>query len=110
MLRTTFRPKIDEMTGGWGKLHNEWLHNVYSSKNIITVIRSRGMRWTGHVACMGEKRNAYRILVAKPERKRPPRRPRGKWEDNIEIDFRKTGWGDMDWITWLSIGINGGLL
>jgi hypothetical protein len=71
VLRITFGPKRDEETGGWRKLHNEELHNLYSSPSIIKIIKSRRMRWAVHVARMGEKRNAYRILVGKPEGKRP---------------------------------------
>jgi hypothetical protein len=71
VLRTIFGPKRDEVTGDWRKLHNEELHNFYSSPNIIKTIKSRRMRWSGQVARMGEKRNAYRILVVKPEGKRP---------------------------------------
>jgi hypothetical protein len=66
-LRRIFGPKRDEVTGGWGKLHNEELHNMYSSPNIIKMMKSRRIRWTGHVARMGEKRNVCRILVGKPE-------------------------------------------
>jgi hypothetical protein len=71
VLRRIFGSRRDEVTGDWRKLHNEELHNLYSSPNIITVIKSRRMRWAGHVARMGAKRNAYRILVGKPEGKRP---------------------------------------
>jgi hypothetical protein len=78
------------------KLHNEELHNLYSSPNIIRMIRSRTMRWAGHVARMGEKRNSYRMLVGKPEGKRPSGRPRHRWVDNIKIDLRETGWDGMD--------------
>jgi hypothetical protein len=67
VLRRIFGPKRDEVTGGWRKLHNEELHNVYSSPSKIRIIKSRRMRWAGHVARMGEKRNAYRILVGKPQ-------------------------------------------
>jgi hypothetical protein len=74
----------ERKTGGWRKLHNEKLHNLYSSPSIITMIKSRRMRWAGHVACMEEKRNAYRILVGKPEEERPLERPRCRWEDNIK--------------------------
>jgi hypothetical protein len=74
------------VTGGWRKLHNEELHNLYSSP--IRMIKLRKMRWAGHVARMGEKRNAYRILVGNPEGKRPLRRPRRKWVDNIKMDLR----------------------
>jgi hypothetical protein len=67
VLRRIFGPKRDKIIGGWKKLHNEELHNLYSSPNIIRMIKSRGMRWTGHMARMGEKWNAYRVLVGKPE-------------------------------------------
>jgi hypothetical protein len=76
VLRRIFGPKRDEVTGGWRKLHNEELHNLYSSLSIIRMIKSRRMRWARHVACMGEKGNACRILVGKSEGKRPPGRPR----------------------------------
>jgi hypothetical protein len=91
-----FGPKRDEVVGDWSKLHNEELHNLYCSPSIIRIIKSRRMRWAGHVACMGEKRNAYRILVTKPEGKRPLGRPRRGWEDNIKVDLREIGWGGMD--------------
>jgi hypothetical protein len=84
--------------GGWRKLHNEELHNLYCSPSIIRMIKSRRMRLAGHVARMGLKRNAYRILVGKPEGKRPLGRPRRRWEDNIRMDHREIGWGDTDWI------------
>jgi hypothetical protein len=80
------------LTGGWRKLHNEELHNLYSSPSIIGIIKSRRMRWAGHVARMGEKRNAYRILVGKPEGKRPLGIPERRWVDNIKMDLRKIGW------------------
>jgi hypothetical protein len=78
-------PKKDEVTRCWRKLHNEELHNLYSSPSIIRMIKSRRMRWTEHVARMGEKRNAYRILVGKPEEKRPLGRPRHRWMDNVKM-------------------------
>jgi hypothetical protein len=74
--------------GGWRRLHNEELHNLYSSPSVIRMIKSRRMKWTGHIACMGEKRNACRILVGKPEGKRPLGRHRHRWEDYIEMDLR----------------------
>jgi hypothetical protein len=98
VLRRIFGPKRDEVTGGWRKLHNEELHKLYSSPNIIIMIKSRRMRWAGHVARMGKKRNEYRILVRKLERKKPRGRPRCRWVDNIEMDLREVGWGRMDWI------------
>jgi hypothetical protein len=86
------------VTGYWRKLHNEELHNLYSSPNIIRMIKSKRMRWVGHVARMRETRNAYRILVGKPEGTRPLTRPRHRWVDNIKIDLREIGWDGMDWI------------
>jgi hypothetical protein len=80
------------------KLHNEELHNLYSSPSIIRIIKSRRMRWAGHVARMGEKRNAHRILVGKPEGKRPLGRPRCRWVDNVKMDRREIGWDGVDWI------------
>jgi hypothetical protein len=88
VLRRIFGPKRDEVTGDWRKLHNEELHNLYSSPNIIRMIETRSMRWTGHVARMGETRNACRILVGKPEGKRPLGRLRCRWVDNIKMDLR----------------------
>jgi hypothetical protein len=79
-------------------LHNEELHDLYSSPSIIRIIKSRRMRLAGHVAQMGEKRNAYRLLVGKPEGKRPLGRPRRRWLDNIRMDLGEVGWGDVDWI------------
>jgi hypothetical protein len=90
-LRRIFRLKRDEVTGGWRKLRNEELHSLYSSPSIIRMIKSRRMRWAGDVARMGEKRNAYRILVGKLEGKRPQRRPRRRWVDNIKMDLREIG-------------------
>jgi hypothetical protein len=91
VLRRIFGPKRDEVTGDWRKLHNEELQNFYSSPNIIRMIKSRRMRWAGHVARMEEKRNAYKIFMGKPERKRPLGRPRSRWVDNIKIDLREIG-------------------
>jgi hypothetical protein len=87
VLRRIFGSKRDEVTGDWRKLHNEGLHNLVSSSNIIRLIKSWSMRWAGHAARMGEKRNAYRILVGKREGKRPLGRPRRKWVDNIKMDL-----------------------
>jgi hypothetical protein len=98
VLRRIFGPKRDEVKGGWRKLHKEELHNLYFSPNIITTIKSRTMKWTGHVAGMGEKRDAYWILVGKPEGKRPQERPRRRWVDNIKIQLTEIGWGGVDWI------------
>jgi hypothetical protein len=84
------------MTGGWRKLHNVVLHNLYSSPSIIRIIKSRMMRWAERVAEMG--RSAYRILVGKPEGNRPLRIPRRRWVENIKMDLREIGWDGMDWI------------
>jgi hypothetical protein len=90
VLRRIFGPKRDEVTGEWRRLHND---DLYSSPNVIRVIKSRIMRWVGHVARMGEKRGAYRILVGRPEGRRPLGRPRCRWEDNIKMDLQDVGWG-----------------
>jgi hypothetical protein len=79
------------VTGGWRKLHNGELHNLYSSPSIIRMIKSRRMRWAGHVTRIGEKRNAYRIFVGKPKEKRPLGIPRRRWVDNIKMDLREIG-------------------
>jgi hypothetical protein len=98
VLRRIFGPKRDEVTGGWRKLHNREFHNLYSLPCIIRMIKSRRVRWTRHVARMGEKTNAYRLLVGKPEERKPLGRPRRRWVDNIKMDLREIGWGGMDWI------------
>jgi hypothetical protein len=87
VLRRIFGPKRDEVTGEWRKLHNEEVRDLYSSSSIIRIIKSRRMRWAGHVARMGEKTNAYRLLVGKPKEKRPLGRPRRRWVDNIRMDL-----------------------
>jgi hypothetical protein len=94
VLRRIFRPKRNEVTGEWRKLHNGKLHDFYSSSSIIKIRR----RWAGHVARMGEKRNAYRLLVGKPEGRRPLGRSIRRWLDNIRMDLVEVGWGDVDWI------------
>jgi hypothetical protein len=86
------------VTGEWRKLHNGELHNLYSSPDIIRQIKSRRMSWAGHVACMGEGRNLYRVLVGKPEGKSPLVRPKRRGEDGIKMDFREIGWGGVEWI------------
>jgi hypothetical protein len=96
ILRRIFRPKRDEVTGEWRKLHNEKLHILYSSPNIIKKIKSRRMRWAGNVARMREERNLYRVLMGKQEGKRPLGRPGRKWEDGIRMDLREIGWGSVD--------------
>jgi hypothetical protein len=98
VLRRIFGPKRNEVTGEWRKLHNEELRDLYSSPSIIRIIESRRMRWAGHVARMGEKSNAYRLLVGKPEGKRPLGRPRRRWVDNIRMDLAEVGCGYVDWI------------
>jgi hypothetical protein len=98
VLRRIFGLKRDEVTGEWRKLHNEELRDLYSSPSIIRIIKSLRMRWAGHVARVGEKTNVYRLLVGKPEGKRPLGRPRRRWVDNIRIDLGEVGWSDVDWI------------
>ena len=98
VLRRIFGPKRDEIRGEWRKLHKEELNDLYSSPNIVRVIKSRRMRWAGHVARMGEGRDVYRVLVGKPEGKRPLERPTRRWEDNIKMDLQEVGCGIMDWI------------
>ena len=91
VLRRVFGPKRDEVTGEWRKLYNEELRDLYSLPNIVRVVKSRRMRWAGHVARMGEGRGVYRVLVGKPEGKRLLGRPRRRWEDNIKMDLREVG-------------------
>jgi hypothetical protein len=96
-----FGPKRDEVTGEWRNLHNEELNDVYSSPNIVRVIKSRRIRWAGHVESMGERRCIYRIFVGKPEGKRPMGVPSRRWDDNIKMDLQKAGRARIDWI-WLA--------
>jgi hypothetical protein len=96
VLRRIFGPKRDGVTGGWRKLHNEELHNLYSLPIIIRIIKSMRMRSAGHVARMGEKRNVCRLLVEKPEGKRPLGRPRRRWIDNIKMDLLDIGLNAVD--------------
>ncbi|KAJ4443480.1 hypothetical protein ANN_05152 [Periplaneta americana] len=98
VLRKIFGAKRDEVTGEWRKLHNTELHALYSSPDIIRNIKSRRLRWAEHVAHMGESRNAYRMLVGRPEGKIPLGRPRRRWEDNIKMDLREVGYVDRGWI------------
>jgi hypothetical protein len=93
VLRRIFSPKRDEMTGGWRKLHNEELHDLYSSLGIVRVIKARRIRWAGHLARMGKVRGAYNILVWRLEGRRPLGRPRRRWEDNIKMDLGNRFWG-----------------
>jgi len=97
VLRRVFGPKKDEVTGEWRKLHNEELRDLYCLPNIVRVVKSRRMRWVGHVAHMGEERGVHRVLVGKPEGKRPLGRPRRRWEDNITMDLREVG-GGGNWL------------
>jgi hypothetical protein len=96
VLRRVFGPKRDEVTGEWRKLHKEELKDLHSQPNIVRVVKSRRMRWAGHVACMGEGRGVHRDLVGKPEGKRTVGRPRRSWEDKIKMDLQEVG-GGGDW-------------
>jgi hypothetical protein len=96
ILRRIFGSKKNEVTESWRKLHDEELHNLYSSQNIVKVVRLRRMTWVGYVVPMGETRSAFRILVGKPEGKRPLRRPMHKWEGNIKMDLREIMWMCVD--------------
>jgi hypothetical protein len=96
VLRGIFRQRRDEVTGEWRKIHNEELHDLYSSPSIIRIIKARSMRWAGHVARMGEKRKAYRLLVRKPEGRRPLGKSRRRWFDNSRMDLVEVGWSDVD--------------
>jgi len=97
-LRRILGPRRDEVTGEWRRLRNEELNDLYSSPLIVRVIKSRRMRWAGHVARTGEERGVYRVLVGKPEGKRPLGRPRHRWVDNTRMDLQEVGCGYMDWI------------
>jgi hypothetical protein len=96
MLRRIFAPKRDEVTLGWRKLHNEELHNLYSSPDIIRMIKEDGM--VRACSTYVEMRNAYKVLTGKPEGKTPLGRPRSRWENNIKIDVRELGWENVDWM------------
>jgi hypothetical protein len=97
VLRMIFGPKRDE-DGSWRKIHNDELHSLYSSPNIVRVIKSKRMRWVGHVARIGEGRGVYRVLVGRSEWKRPLGRPRRRWEDNIKMDLMEIGIDGASWI------------
>ena len=98
VLRRIFGTRGFEVTGEWRRLHNEELNDLYCSPNIVWVIKSRRMRWAGHVARIGEERGVYRVLVGKPEGKRTLGRSRRRWVDNIRMDLQEVGCGYMDWI------------
>jgi len=98
VLRRIFGPKRDEVTGEWKRLHNEELNDLYSSPNIVRVIKSKRMRWAGHAARMDEEREVYRVLVGKSEGKRPLGRPRLRWVGNIRMDLQEVRCRYMDWI------------
>ena len=98
VLRNIFVAKKEEITGEWRKLHNVELQELYSSPNIISRLKSRRLRWAGHVARMEQSRNVYRVLVGKPEGKRPIERPRRRWEDNIKMDLREVRYDPGKWI------------
>ena len=98
VLRRVFGPKRNEVTREWRKLHNEELSDMYSLPNIVRMVKSRRMRWVGHVACMGEGRGVHRVLVGRPEGKRPLGRPRCRWEDNIKMVLQEVGGDCGDWM------------
>jgi hypothetical protein len=95
VLRRIFGPKRDEVTSEWRKLHSGELHNLYSSQDIIRQIKSRRMRWAENVACLGEGRKVYSVLVGRPEGKRTLERLRFRWDDGIRMDLSQIGWGGV---------------
>jgi hypothetical protein len=107
--RSIFRPKRDELTGEWRKLYKVELNDLYCSPNIIRVSKSKRMRWEGRVARMAKRRVVYRVLIRKPEGKRPLGRPRRRWEGN-KLDLQEVGFGGMDGLIWLRTGTDGGHL
>ena len=98
VLMRIFGHRSEEVTGEWRRLHNEELKALYSSPNTVRVIKSRRMKWAGHLAHMGEERGVYRVLVGKPEGRSLLGRPRHRWVDNIRVDLQEVGCGYMDWI------------
>jgi len=96
LLRRIFVPKRGEVIGKWRKLHNEEINDLYRSPNIVQVIKSRRVRWAGHVACMRERKGVYKVLVGKPEGQRPLRRPRHRRQDNIKTDLQAVGCRGMN--------------
>jgi hypothetical protein len=97
VLRRIFGPNGEEVTGGWRKLHNEELHNLQSSANIIRIITPRRIRWIGHIASRGEI-ISLKVLVGKPKGRRPLGKPTYKYEDNIKMNLKEIGWVDVSWI------------
>jgi hypothetical protein len=110
VLNRIFGPKREEVTWEWRRLHNKELYALHSSPNIIRVIKSRTVTWTGHVARMWQRRGAYRVLLRKPGKRRPLGRPRHRWEDNIKMDLRDVGRETWTSSIWLRIGTGSGLL
>jgi hypothetical protein len=102
--RKMFGPKREE-DGAWRKLHDDEIHRLHSSPNIVRVIKSRRIKWAGHVTRMGEGRGVYRVLVGRPDGKRPLGRPRRRWEDNIKMDLRKIGIDGSNWIQLAQDGV-----
>jgi hypothetical protein len=98
VLRRILGLKRDEVRRDWRKLHNEEFNDLYSSPSIVRVIKSRILRWAGHVTCMGERIGVYRVLVGKSEGKKPLERPRLRWENNIKMDLQEVRCGGLDWI------------
>jgi hypothetical protein len=103
VLKTIFGPKREEVTGGWRKLHKKELHNFYSSPNIIRIIKSKRMKWVGHVPCMAETGSTYKIFIGKPEVLRTLTRPWHRWNDNNKINLSEIGLESVNWIYLLSI-------
>jgi len=106
-LRRVFEPKRDEVTGEWRKLHNEELNDLYCSTNIVRLIKSRRIKWAGHVARMGDKRGVYRVVVRRPEGKKPLRRHRHTLKDNIKMDLYNLDEETWTGLVWLRIGRGG---
>jgi len=101
---------VDEVTGDWRKLYNEELSDLYSSPNIARLIKSRWLRYAGHVARIGERIGVYRVLIGNPEGKKPPGKPRRIWDDNIKLYLKEVRWGAWTGLNWLRIGKGGKLL
>jgi hypothetical protein len=108
-LKRIFGPKREE-EGSWKKVHNDELHSLYYSPNIVRVIKSRRMRWVEHVARMEERRGVYKVSVENPEEKRRLGRPRHRWEDNIKMDLREIEIDGRNGFSWLRVGYSSGLL